>query len=227
MKKNSIGRTLLVCASAMAVGLSPAHAAVKKKPVAPRPQTQTQTASEYRDIYPDTWVATDGIGRTMPSYEEVGPVKNDQRRVVGIFYITWHTQGLHHMKSPYTADVTKILEQDPSARLDAAHPLWTEGSYHWGEPEMGYFLSQDEWVIRKDISMLADAGVDVLVMDVTNAVRYWDEWDVLFTTMQKMKAEGNKVPKFCFWAFNGPVITVVQDLYERIYKERKYTDLWF
>ena len=123
--------------------------------------------------------------------------------------------------------MTKILEQDPSARLDAHHPLWKEGSYHWGEPEMGYFLSQDEWVIRKDVSMLADAGVDVMIMDVTNAVRYWDEWDVIFRTMQRMKAEGNKVPKFCFWAFNGPVITVVQDLYDRIYKPGLYSDLWF
>src|SRR5690606_9057909 len=50
---------------------------------------------------------------------------------------------------------------------------------------------------------------------------------VTFTTMQKMKAEGNIVPKFCFWAFNGPVITVVQDLYEKIYKQNRYNDLWF
>lgn len=66
-----------------------------------------------------------------------------------------------------------------------------------------------------------------MIMDVTNAVRYWDEWDVIFRTMQRMKAEGNKVPKFCFWAFNGPVITVVQDLYDRIYKPGLYSDLWF
>ena len=39
----------------------------------------------YRDIYPDTWVAADALGREMPSYSEVGPVKKDQRRVVGIF----------------------------------------------------------------------------------------------------------------------------------------------
>jgi hypothetical protein len=92
---------------------------------------------------------------------------------------------------------------------------------------MGYFLSSDEYVIRRDMSMLADAGVDVLVMDVTNAVCYWDQWKVVFSTMQKMKAEGNKVPKFCFWAFNGPVINVVQDLYDRIYKTQQYKDLWF
>jgi len=183
--------------------------------------------NKYRDIYSDTWVGTDALGRTMPTYEMVGPVKNDQRRVVGIFYITWHRDSLHNLKSPYAADVSKILAKDPSARLDAKHPLWTEGSYHWGEPEDGYFLSKDEYVIRKDMSMLSDAGVDVLVMDVTNAVRYWDEWDIVFSTMEKMKAEGNKVPQFCFWAFNGPVITVVQDLYDKIYKQDKFKDLWF
>lgn len=190
-------------------------------------QSNIDIADSYRDIYSDTWVATDALGRTMPSLEEVGNVKDDKRRVVGIFYITWHSDNLANLKSPYRADVSKVLEEAPEARLDANHPAWTEGSFHWGEPEVGYFLSRDEYVIRKDMSMLADAGVDVLVMDVTNAVRYWDEWETLFTTMQKMKAEGNKVPQFCFWAFNGPVISVVQDLYDKVYKENKYKDLWF
>src|SRR5690606_25026982 len=116
----------------------------------------------YRDIYPDTWVASDALGRTMPAYNEVGSVKDDQRRVVGIFYITWHGDGNADQPAPYTADVSRILASDPAARLDAKHPLWTAGSYHWGEPEMGYFLSKDTYVIRKDMSMLADAGVDVL-----------------------------------------------------------------
>lgn len=180
-----------------------------------------------RDLYPDTWVASDALGRKMPSFEEVGPVKEDHRRVTGIFYITWHTQDKIKFEQPYRADVTKILNASPEARLDAEHKLWYTNSYHWGEPEMGYFLSQDEYVIRKDMSMLTDAGVDVVIMDVTNAVRYWDEWDVTFKVMREMKEEGNNVPKFCFWAFNGPVITVVQDLYERIYKEEKYKDLWY
>ncbi len=181
----------------------------------------------YRDLYSDTWVATDALGRNMPSSQEVGPPKTDKRRVTGIFYITWHTQDKHKPGESYMADVTKILNADPEARLDANHKLWYTNSYHWGEPEMGYFLSQDEYVIRKDLSMLADAGVDVMIMDVTNAVRYWDEWEVTFSVMRQMKAEGNKVPEFCFWAFNGPVITVVQDLFEKIYKEEKYKDLWF
>ncbi|MBQ3149049.1 MAG: hypothetical protein IJB87_06770 [Alistipes sp.] len=193
-------------------------------------QKQVRKLTPARDLYSDTWVATDAIGRTMPTNEQTGDVKQDKRRVVGIFYITWHTQNFHSVPSPYTGDITKILQQSPEARNDSNHPAWKRYDphmYHYAEPEMGYFLSQDEWVIRKDISMLTDAGVDVMIMDVTNAVRYWDEWEVTFKTMQKMKAEGNPVPKFCFWAFNGPVITVVQELYDRIYKEHKYPDLWF
>ncbi|MDO4587771.1 MAG: hypothetical protein Q4C95_10810 [Planctomycetia bacterium] len=188
---------------------------------------ENESAEQFRDLYSDTWVGTDALGRKMPLFSEVGKVKTDQNRVVGIFYITWHTQNLATLPAPYEADVTKILQAHPEARLDAKHPAWKGGSFHWGEPEMGYFLSQDEYVIRKDMSMLTDAGVDVLILDVTNAILYWDEWEVLFSTMEKMKAEGNKVPQFCFWAFNGPAITIVQHLYDNIYKKNRYPDLWF
>lgn len=171
-------------------------------------------------------MATDALGRTMPTAGEC-PLKDDGKpRTVGIFYITWHTQGLHNGLE-YRADVSKVLQADPEARREWDNSQWTGPSYHWGEPEYGYFLSKDKYVIRHDISMLADAGVDVLIMDVTNAVLYWDEWEVLFSTMQEMKSEGNKVPSFCFWAFNGNVITVVKKLYEEFYKTPKYQDLWF
>ncbi|MBN2506531.1 MAG: hypothetical protein JXQ71_07545 [Verrucomicrobia bacterium] len=207
------GRGLFPHALAMLLGTASVASAAEPGPV--------------RDLFPDTWVGTDALGRAMPDEGAAGPVKQDQRRVVGIFYITWHRDALSKLKKPYAANVSRILAADPKARLDAKHPLWTEGMYHWGEPEMGYFLSKDEYVIRRDMSMLADAGVDVLVMDVTNAVRYWDEWEAIFAVMQRMKAEGNRVPRFCFWAFNGPVITVVQDLHDRIYKTQKARDLWF
>lgn len=171
-------------------------------------------------------MATDALGRTLPTAGEC-PLKDDGKpRTVGIFYITWHTQGLHNGLE-YRADVSKVLQADPEARREWDNSQWTGPSYHWGEPEYGYFLSKDKYVIRHDISMLADAGVDVLIMDVTNAILYWDEWEVLFSTMQEMKAEGNKVPSFCFWAFNGNVITVVKKLYEEFYKTPKYQDLWF
>lgn len=190
-------------------------------------QAQNPNVGYYQDLMADTWVATDAVGRTMPMADSC-PQKTDKERTVGIFYITWHTPGLHNGK-PYGADVSRVLAHDPNASRTAEG--WpapsTMGSYHWGEPEAGYFLSQDEWVIRRDMSMLVDAGVDMIILDVTNAVLYWDEWEVLMRTMQAMKKEGNKVPQFCFWAFNGNVITVVQQLYDRFYRTPRYQDLWF
>ena len=84
---------------------------------------QKQKTAE-RDLYPDTWVATDAIGRTMPTHEQTGDKKSDKRRVVGMFYITWHTQDLHNQPSPYTGDITQILLKDPKARKDTNHPAW-------------------------------------------------------------------------------------------------------
>lgn len=184
--------------------------------------------AQKRDLFSDTWVGVDALGRMLPTNQEVGSLKHDHKRVVGIFYVTWHTDDRYYEKSPYQADVSKILKIHPEARLNGKDPAWGPyHSYHWGEPIWGYFLSKDPYVIWKDLSMLSDAGVDVLILDVTNGVEYWDQWWQLFRIMEEMKAEGNPVPKFCFWAFNGPVITVVQDLYDRIYKKGLYKDLWF
>ena len=180
-----------------------------------------------QDIFPDTWVATDALGRTMPTAQQQ-PLRTDKERTVGIFYITWHQQHLHSGR-PFEGDVSRVLNANPDARLSDAQGQWPGdyGSWFWGEPEYGYFLSQDEYVIRHDMSMLSDAGVDVIILDVTNAVCYWDEWEVLLRVMDQMVQEGNRVPKFCFWAFNGNVIPVVQSLYDTYYRNPRYQHLWF
>ncbi len=192
-------------------------------------QTEIPESPDW-DVYPDTWVATDGAGRVMPGNADVGDYKFGKQHTVGIFYVTWHTANVAGMHSPYGADVSKVLESDPEARRDKDNAAWQPqyyNSYHWGEPEMGYFLSADPFVIRRDVSMLADAGVDVLILDVTNAVRYWDEWEALCKVLTDMKANGNKVPQICFWSFNGEAIYVVQEIYDRFYSKGKYKDLWF
>ncbi len=192
-------------------------------------QSEIPESPEW-DIYPDTWVATDGAGRVIPDNNDVGDYKMGKQHTVGIFYVTWHTSGLFKMKSPYNADVSKVLEKDPNARMEKNNAAWEPqyyNSYHWGEPEMGYFLSADPFVIRRDVSMLSDAGVDVLILDVTNAVRYWDEWNALFKVLEDMKSEGNKVPQICFWSYNGEAIYVVQEIYDLFYAKGKYKDLWF
>lgn len=64
--------------------------------------------SLYWDIYPDTWVATDALGRMMPDHKKVGDVKRDKQRIVGIFYVTWHSDALASLNIPYQADVSNL-----------------------------------------------------------------------------------------------------------------------
>ena len=40
---------------------------------------------DYREIYPDTWVVTDALGRTMPPFKEVGTVKSAKTPVKNQF----------------------------------------------------------------------------------------------------------------------------------------------
>ena len=51
------------------------------------------------DVYPDTWVATDGAGRVMPGNADVGDYKYGKQHTVGIFYVTWHTSNLNNALS--------------------------------------------------------------------------------------------------------------------------------
>ncbi|MCK5852809.1 DUF2961 domain-containing protein, partial [bacterium] len=78
----------------------------------------------HRDIFPDTWVGIDDLGRNVPDWQKVGLVKTNGEHAVGIFYVTWHGDSYYKTKSPYSGDVSKILKKDPEARFDAKNKLW-------------------------------------------------------------------------------------------------------
>jgi len=44
------------------------------------------------DTWSDTWVLTDGLGRSIPDSNEVGLRRKN--KYIGIFYWTWHTMGV-------------------------------------------------------------------------------------------------------------------------------------
>ena len=95
-------------------------------------------------------------------------IANDKQ--VGLFYFLW--LGEHGRKGPY--DVTKILEADPDAGQKPDSPLWGPwGAYHhWGEPLYGYYFSDDEWVVRRHMKLIMQAGIDFLFFDTTNGPIY-------------------------------------------------------
>jgi hypothetical protein len=168
------------------------------------------------DLKSDTWTATDALGRKLPGYNECGAPKSD--KFVGIFYFLW--LGQHGTGGPY--DITKILAANPK------NPQWgPPGAFHhWGQSELGYYLSDDEYVIRKHARMLSEAGIDTLIFDVTNSFTYPSVVNKLCETYMKLRADGERTPQICFLARSAPD-KVVTALYDEFYAKNRFPELWF
>lgn len=183
----------------------------------------------------DAWAATDGLGRTIAPGSYPAPRAG---RYVGIFYFIW--QGAHGYDhhaagapgggvmpkspgdtvSPY--DITQLLRANPdNPQYGPNHAF-----HHWGEPYFGYYLPDDEWVIRKHAQMLTDAGVDVIIFDVTNGPVYLPQVTKVAETYRKLRAAGEAAPSISFIVNSAPKQTV-QNLYNEIYKKGLFSDLWF
>jgi len=171
-----------------------------------------------RQIESDTWVCTDGADRDLPDINQCGPIKDN--KYVGVFYHLWH--GEHGRLGPY--DVTEIEEHG----LDWG-PLMAW--HHWGQSELGYYLSSDEYVIRKHAHMLANAGVDVIIFDTSNGFTYRDRYHQLCEIYRDIRQQGNNTPKIAFlapfWYNPDEIVTVVHALYDDLYSKNEFSELWF
>ena len=167
----------------------------------------------------ETWVATDGLGRALPTYKEVGPQR--ENKYVGVFYFLWQgAPGAGGGSAIY--DNTKLLYNNPN------HPKYGPRlDYHWwGEPEAGYFRADDPWVIRRNLQMLADAGVDFIFLDATNTILYLDIVDKLCSISEKMRKDNIPTPYICFITHTNSA-QVINQLYKQVYSKNKYANLWF
>jgi hypothetical protein len=171
----------------------------------------TPVQQSLRDLKSDQWVATDALNRTLPGSAEVGPPRAG--RYVGVFYfITADSQG-----KPGPRDVTKTLATEPDSSK------WPAGSYYWGEPEVGYYLSTDEWVIRRHAQMLSDAGVDVIIFDATNDTTHKAIYMTILKVFESMRQQGERTPQVAFVASQRSI----QEAWDDLYSKGLYKDLWF
>jgi len=173
------------------------------------------------------WPAADALGRKAPLASEVGAVRPG--RFVGIFYFLWHVgycQRSELLQGPH--DVSKILARDPQALQKPDSPLWGPvGSYHyWGEPLYGYYNGVDRWVLRRHAQLLADAGIDTLIFDATNAETYPEVWRALCEVYVDLRKAGERTPQIAFMLNSGARQTA-ERLYRDIYAPGRFKELWF
>lgn len=195
----------------------------------PEPELPSDSPVYTMDVRPDTWTATDGLGRTLDTYAEVGGIKDN--KTVGIFYWTWHEE--LGKSTTMIRNNTKIMEEFPEAIYDFKHKAWKnfKGYHFWDEPLFGYYISTDEYVLRKHAEMFADAGIDVVVFDNTNGIYSWENaYMTLLKVFSEARQEGVNVPKVAFmlnFGHMGNTRTLVYDLYDNLYRKGLYQDLWF
>ncbi|MEN8158335.1 MAG: hypothetical protein ABFS10_15385, partial [Bacteroidota bacterium] len=176
--------------------------------------------------------ATDHLGRKLPTYQEVGDLKED--KTVAIFYFTWHESFAKIQKVQDLAKIEPTLP--PEAMTDYNHPAWDpyddQYTFHFDEPLYDYYGGADEWVLRKHVEQLSDAGVDVLICDATNGDYTWkDGYDPLLKVLAEAKADGVDVPQFAFMMnLHGQhemTVSSLTQVYRDLYKPGKYSDLMF
>ena len=178
-------------------------------------------------VMPDTWVFTDGLGRVSLTNADVGDLRAD--KTLAMFYWTWHIDGF----VTYTpANLQELSEKYPEAMRDWDNQLWNDKqTFWWNESIYGYYRGDDKWVLRKQAELLANAGVDVIFTDNTNAEMTWrNAYTPLMEEWTDAMNDGLKAPKVSFmlpfWdkAYTN---TQVQSLYLDIYRAGKFQNLWF
>ncbi len=193
------------------------------------PETETETNSERTeaevDIYANGYtnnliVGFDEQGRSVSA---VSARREDKE--VGIFYFLW--LGQHggdqiydnsHILAEYGPDV--MFHQD----VPGVSPAWL---FHWWEePLYGYYNSGDEWVIRRHMEMLTEAGIDFLCFDVTNANIYPNVAKRVMKVIEELRAEGWDAPQVT-WMTHSRSIETAQKIYDTFYKEELYPSSWY
>lgn len=153
----------------------------------------------------------------------------DKTGLVSICYSVWFDAILG--KSGGTVDnwhnITEIL---------AGKQEWGNSpSFHyWAKPAQGYYTSSNTDVIRTHMTQLYTAGVDFIIIDLTNATdgyigaSAWMEYiqkpmDAICDTIMEMRAEGLGTPYVVFWVgdSNGPLY---QELYNKYHAVEKWKD---
>lgn len=207
----------------------PSIAPVDGKHTPPAEYVLPQDSLMYtHEVMPDTWVFTDGLGRTSLTNAEVGNPRDD--RTLAMFYWTWHVSQGAALK-PFNNQ--EFLNQHPEALNDYNHPGWPTGGvqHFWNQPIYGYYKTDDAWVLRKQAEMLANAGVDAIFTDNTNGTFTWrNSYQPLFKAWSDAMDDGVQTPKVSFmlpFAPGADSISQLKDLYTDFYRDGDYHKLWF
>ena len=106
--------------------------------------------------------------------------------------------------------------------------------HYWAKPALGYYASSNKTVIRTHMTQLYTAGVDFIIIDLTNAgdgylgTSSWTSYiqtpmDAICDTIMEMRAEGLGTPYVVFWVGDGEG-PLYRELYNKYHAVEKWKD---
>ena len=160
----------------------------------------------------------------------VGLDITDRYDLVSICYSVWFDGILGEGSEPVT-DFRNISE------VLAGRQEWgSEGQFHyWGKPAQGYYRSTDKAAIRNNMTLLAAAGIDFIILDYTNAndnyvtnASHGETWAfaplrAMCETIVEMRAEGKETPYIVLWCGMSKG-ALIDAFYERFYTVEEWRD---
>ena len=175
-----------------------------------------------RDVFADTWVATDGADRSTP---DASDTQKPTANLVGMFYFLWRDREQDSISTISPSDhYAAYLE----GGVDKLYEVMQEGGeghpHYWAQPYFGYYSSNDEWVLRRHAYMLAEAGVDFVYFDITNNNIHEVSHKALLKVWEEVRQEGYAVPKIVFLC--GAYDSEFAELWQSVYAPGLYEDLW-
>ena len=172
------------------------------------------------------YAGTDDLGRSLYDATEVGVIGDKGEHYVGKFYFLRHVK---HAPTDKIYNLQEILDSTPEADKGklSTGKYGKVGEFHWfGEPLYGYYYINDEWVLRKHMELLTNAGVDFLFFDTTNHHTHADTALKIMKILHEMNEQGYNAPGVVFYT-NTNAATMVKNLYSEIYAQNRYPDTWF
>jgi len=161
----------------------------------------------------------DALGRVIE------PAGETNGRLVGMFYTLWLGNYFSDEGVPYFNGLYDMSKMKHDVIYSGGGSPFTK-MHFFAKPLFGYYNQCDLWVVDKHVQMFIAMGLDFLAIDTTNNDFYPKPLEVLLKTLESYRAQGYKVPKIMFLT-NTQSHERVTELYEFMYKDGRYKELWF
>jgi len=187
------------------------------------------TGGETESVKVEALTERQNVEYALSGYDDLGrrisPAGEGNGRLVGMFYTLWLGNYFSDTGIPYFNGIYDMSRMDFKYIYSGGGSPFTR-MHFFAKPLFGYYDQRDRWVVERHVQMFIAAGLDFLAIDTTNNDYYPKPLEVLLEVLESYRLQGFKVPKIMFLT-NTNSHERVTELYNFMYKDKRYEALWF